>query len=125
MHTETNMRGPQSVNWLIKQWTNLYKLMCDGIPVLGFTWYSLIDQVDWDTALRENNGNINELGMYDMDRNIRPLGEAYQKLISQWSPMMNEQLTEILRNTEKSTKKKSIKVPGKTVVKTKVVKKSA
>jgi hypothetical protein len=29
--------------------------------------------------------------MYDMDRNIRPLGEAYQKLIREWShePVLN------------------------------------
>ena len=27
-----------------------------------FTWYSLQDQVDWDTALRENNGRVNPLG---------------------------------------------------------------
>jgi hypothetical protein len=61
------------------------------VPIIGFTWYSLIDQVDWDTALREDNGNINSLGMYDMDRNIRPLGEAYQKLIREWShePVLN------------------------------------
>jgi hypothetical protein len=61
------------------------------VPIVGFTWYSLIDQVDWDTALREDNGNINTLGMYDMDRNIRPLGEAYQKLIREWSnePVLN------------------------------------
>ena len=28
----------------------------DGVPIVGFTWYSLTDQVDWDTALREENG---------------------------------------------------------------------
>jgi len=30
-----------------------------GVPILGFTWYSLTDQVDWDTALRENAGRVN------------------------------------------------------------------
>ncbi|MES2733351.1 MAG: family 1 glycosylhydrolase [Bacteroidota bacterium] len=85
MHTETNMKEPHSIEWLKKQWTNLYRLKMDGVPVVGFTWYSLIDQVDWDTALREDNGNINALGMYDINRNIRPLGEAYQSLIRQWS----------------------------------------
>jgi len=29
-----------------------------GVPILGFTWYSLTDQVDWDTALRENGGRV-------------------------------------------------------------------
>jgi beta-glucosidase/6-phospho-beta-glucosidase/beta-galactosidase len=105
MHTETNMKEPGAINWLFKQWTNLYKLVCDGIPVLGFTWYSLIDQVDWDTALRENNGNINTLGMYDTNREIRPLGEAYHKLIAQWGPIMNEHLTQMFQKTKTKSRK--------------------
>lgn len=44
----------------------------------------LTDQVDWDSALREDNGNVNALGLYDLDRNIRPVGEAYRRLIHQW-----------------------------------------
>jgi beta-glucosidase/6-phospho-beta-glucosidase/beta-galactosidase len=85
MHTETNMKEPNSVEWLKKQWANLVRLRKDGVPVIGFTWYSLVDQVDWDTALREDNGHINNLGMYDIHRNIRPLGLAYQNLIRDWS----------------------------------------
>ena len=56
----------------------------DGIPILGFTWYSLTDQVDWDSLLCENNGNVNPLGLYDLDRNIRPVGWQYQRLVAQW-----------------------------------------
>ncbi len=93
MHTETNMKEPMSVEWLNKQWANLYRLKMDNIPVIGFTWYSLIDQVDWDTALREDNGRVNALGMYDMNRNIRPLGIAYQKLIQQWTPVLEANWT--------------------------------
>jgi beta-glucosidase/6-phospho-beta-glucosidase/beta-galactosidase len=92
MHTETNMKEPRSVEWLKRQWTTLYKLKLDGIPVCGFTWYSLIDQVDWDTALREDNGNINSLGLYDMDRKIRPVGEEYKKLIGTWTEILNSDL---------------------------------
>lgn len=91
MHTETNLREPLSVEWLKKQWTNAYQLRQDGVPLLGFTWYSLIDQVDWDTALREDNGNVNTLGLYDMDRKIRPAGKAYKKIIEQWSPVLDKE----------------------------------
>jgi beta-glucosidase/6-phospho-beta-glucosidase/beta-galactosidase len=38
----------------------------DGVPIVGFTWYSLTDQVDWDSALRERNNNVNPLGLYDL-----------------------------------------------------------
>jgi beta-glucosidase/6-phospho-beta-glucosidase/beta-galactosidase len=93
MHTETNMKESHAIEWLKKQWTNLYRLKMDGVPVLGFTWYSLIDQVDWDTALREDNGRVNSLGMYDLNRKIRPLGEAYQNLIRQWSAPLKHNWT--------------------------------
>ena len=84
MHTETNIIEPNSVVWLQKQWANVRKLKHDGVPVFGFTWYSLTDQVDWDSALRNDAGNVNALGLYDLDRKIRPVGEAYKKLIQQW-----------------------------------------
>jgi hypothetical protein len=48
------------------------------------TWYSLTDQIDWDTALRENNQNLHSVGLYDLDRNIRAAGKAYKRLIEQW-----------------------------------------
>jgi hypothetical protein len=60
----------------------------DGIPIVGFTWYSLTDQVDWDTALREPNGRINPLGLFDLDRKIRPVGEAYKKIIREWGEIL-------------------------------------
>ena len=88
MHTETNFaqgpNGDEAVRWLWKQWANVLQLRYDGVPIIGFTWYSLTDQVDWDTALRENNGRVNPLGLYDLDRKIRPVGEAYKKIIRDW-----------------------------------------
>lgn len=84
MHTETNIAEPAAVAWLQKEWANVYKLKQDGVPLVGFTWYSLIDQVDWDTSLRENNNRINKFGLYDMNRKMRPVGEAYKALIKKW-----------------------------------------
>ena len=46
------------MHWLWKEWANVLRLRNVGIPTVGFT-YSLTDQVDWDTALREQNGNVN------------------------------------------------------------------
>ena len=54
MHTETNIKMPDCVEWFYKQWANVHRLKQDGVPILGFTWYSLFQQVDWDTALRED-----------------------------------------------------------------------
>jgi beta-glucosidase/6-phospho-beta-glucosidase/beta-galactosidase len=95
MHTETNLNdgveGTQSVAWLWKQWHNLLRLRQSGVPVLGFTWYSITDQIDWDTALREDNGHVNPLGLYDLDRNIRPVGRAYKQLIQDWNTVLGRQ----------------------------------
>ena len=86
MHTETNLwEGPgrdEAVNWLWKEWANVLRVRNDGVPIVGFTWYSLTDQVDWDSALRENNGRLNPVGLYDLNRNIRPVGTANQRLIA-------------------------------------------
>ena len=91
MHTETNIKEPLSEDWLKKQWANAYRLKQDGVPLMGFTWYSLIDQVDWDTALREDNGRVNALGLYDMNREIRDVGRAYKEIISQWRPVLENE----------------------------------
>jgi beta-glucosidase len=85
MHTETNgLGGEQAVTWLKKEWANVHRLKQDGVPLVGFTWYSLQDQVDWDSGLRENNGRVNPLGLCDLDRRIRPVGHAYKQLIAEW-----------------------------------------
>jgi beta-glucosidase/6-phospho-beta-glucosidase/beta-galactosidase len=85
MHTETNgLGGVNAVKWLKKEWANVHRLKQDGVPIVGFTWYSLQDQVDWDTGLREDNGHVNPLGLCNLDRKINPVGHAYKKLISEW-----------------------------------------
>ena len=89
MHTETNITEPNSVTWLKKEWANVYRFKQDNFPIIGFTWFSLIDQVDWDSALRYDAGNVNALGLYDINRKIRPVGEAYKSLISSWKDILS------------------------------------
>src|SRR4051794_6161261 len=92
MHTETNLsqgpNGDEAVNWLWKEWSNVLRVRNSGVPIVGFTWYSLTDQIDWDSALREQNGHVNPLGLYDLDRNIRPVGRACQRLIQRWRTVL-------------------------------------
>ena len=95
MHTETNLNegptGLEPCQWLWKQWANVLRVRNDGVPVVGFTWYSLVDQVDWDTALREKNNRANPLGLYDLDRKPRTVGRAYRKLIADWRDVLPAQ----------------------------------
>ncbi|NJK32910.1 MAG: family 1 glycosylhydrolase [Deltaproteobacteria bacterium] len=92
MHTETNFeqgpKGDEAVYWLWKEWANVMLLRNSGVPIVGFTWYSLTDQVDWHIALRENQGTVNPLGLYDLNREIRPVGEAYRELIRSWKDVL-------------------------------------
>jgi beta-glucosidase/6-phospho-beta-glucosidase/beta-galactosidase len=89
MHTETNRHGAtEAPRWLQKQWANLLRLRQDGVIMVGFTWYSLTDQVDWDSALREDAGRVNPCGLFDLGRRIRPVGKAYKQLVRDWSGLL-------------------------------------
>ncbi len=99
MHTETNQKSKDAVVWLWRQWQNLLFMRERGVPVLGFTWYSLIDQVDWDTELREVNNRVNPFGLYDMNRKIRPVGEAYKQIIEEFKDISVMPRSEILSIT--------------------------
>jgi beta-glucosidase len=92
MHTETNLNegpnGDEAVNWLRKEWANVLQARTRQVPIVGFTWYSITDQVDWDTALREKNGHVNPVGLYDLNRQIRPVGKAYKELIKDWGAVL-------------------------------------
>ena len=82
MHTETNHFDAQLASaWMWKQWINVLRMRADGVPVLGFTWYSLIDQIDWDIALGKKRGHVNACGLYDLQRNPRPVAAAYRQLL--------------------------------------------
>ena len=56
-----------------------------GVPVLGFTWFSLIDQVDWYSALVLQRGVVNPLGLYDLGRRPRPVASAYKELVHRFA----------------------------------------
>ena len=40
--------------------------------------------MDWDTMLVEDNRTVNHYGLFDLQRRIRPVGEAYRELIKTW-----------------------------------------
>ena len=89
MHTETNTRdADKAEQWLKKEWANMHRLQQDGVPIIGFTWYSLTDQIDWDSALCQKRNNVNACGLFDLDRKIRKVGEAYKGLIRRWANIL-------------------------------------
>jgi beta-glucosidase len=88
MHTETNRdegpKGDEAVEWLQCQWAMVRHLMRVGVQVVGFAWYALNDQIDWDVQLREKHDTVNPRGLVDLERRIRPVGHAYRDLVKAW-----------------------------------------
>ena len=108
MHTETNVfNAADAPMWLWKQWMNVLQMRTDGVPVLGFTWYSLIDQVDWDIGLVEKKGNINECGLFDMNRNPHPVADAYKLLLKEFGQITVIPYGEIFEITSKAASLKT------------------
>jgi beta-glucosidase/6-phospho-beta-glucosidase/beta-galactosidase len=82
MHTETNkMDAAGAPRWLWRQWHNVQLLAKSGVPLVGFTWYSLIDQIDWSIAMSEALGIVYPVGLFDLNREARTVGLSYMHLI--------------------------------------------
>jgi hypothetical protein len=82
MHTETNKMDAQGASrWLWRQWHNVQLLAKAGVPLVGFTWYSLTDQIDWSIAMSEAVGLVYPVGLFDLNRESRTVGLAYKHLI--------------------------------------------
>jgi beta-glucosidase/6-phospho-beta-glucosidase/beta-galactosidase len=82
MHTETNkMDAAGAPRWLWRQWHNVQLLRKSGVPLVGFTWYSLTDQIDWSIAMSQALGIVYPVGLFDLNREARTVGLAYKHLI--------------------------------------------
>jgi beta-glucosidase/6-phospho-beta-glucosidase/beta-galactosidase len=87
-HCETNKVSHLAVDWLHDQWDAVLSIREAGIPIHGFTWYSLTDQVDWQHALRFEKNDVHTVGLFDLRRRIRPVGVAYRDLIAEYGSSM-------------------------------------
>jgi beta-glucosidase/6-phospho-beta-glucosidase/beta-galactosidase len=82
MHTETNrMDANDAPRWLWRQWHNVQLLRQSGVPLVGFTWYSLTDQIDWGIAMSRALGVVHPVGLFDLNREARAVGLSYKHLI--------------------------------------------
>ena len=106
-HTETNVFDADAApEWLWKQWVNVVGMRYDGVPVLGFTWYSLTDQVDWDVQLAQKNGRVNACGLYDLDRKPRKVADDYRQIIENFGRISVMPHAELLAISEQPARLK-------------------
>lgn len=87
MHTETNRTAKYAVEWLWKEWMNLLRLREDGVPIVGFTWFGLVDMKDWDSALTRIRGTVNHVGLYTLGRKQRKVAREYRRLVEEYSQL--------------------------------------
>jgi beta-glucosidase/6-phospho-beta-glucosidase/beta-galactosidase len=88
MHTETNRADAGDASrWLWRQWHNVQLLRQGGVPIIGFTWYSLTDQVDWNRGIEEPLGIVDPVGLFDLNRDPREVGLSYKHLIDMHSDL--------------------------------------
>jgi beta-glucosidase/6-phospho-beta-glucosidase/beta-galactosidase/glycosyltransferase involved in cell wall biosynthesis len=70
MLTETSIEG-QPINreiWLEETVEDCRRLREEGLPMLGYFWWPMIDQVDWDGALTHRIGKVHEVGLFNLRR---------------------------------------------------------
>lgn len=83
MLTETNAiddgKGAAE-RWLKQTWCQAHHLRTHGVPVIGFTWFSLTDQIDWDIQLVRIENKVTPNGLCTLDRKLRPVGELFKQL---------------------------------------------
>jgi beta-glucosidase/6-phospho-beta-glucosidase/beta-galactosidase len=87
-HCETNRVNRFAARWLKEQWEDVIALRASGIPVYGFTWYSLTDQIDWHIALREERNEVHSVGLYDLDRRPRAVAGVYREIVGKWRAVL-------------------------------------
>jgi beta-glucosidase/6-phospho-beta-glucosidase/beta-galactosidase len=103
MHTETNVFNADAApSWLWKQWVNVLSVRHEGVPVLGFTWYSLIDQIDWDSQLAQKNDTVNACGLYDLDRKPRPVAKDFRQMLEEFGRITIMPHAEMLQTSDRA-----------------------
>ncbi|MEW6158996.1 MAG: glycosyltransferase, partial [Verrucomicrobiota bacterium] len=70
MVTETSFTGSEKErrHWLEFTVQGVRQLRAAGVPVIGYTWWPLLDHLDWDGAMLHQVGHIHPVGIYALVR---------------------------------------------------------
>ncbi len=56
----------------------------EGVPLIGITWWGLIDQVDWNSGLRRLDHHIDATGLYDLRWEGERLARVPNSALTAW-----------------------------------------
>jgi len=73
----------EQIAWLLSLTDGLGRLRADGLPIRGLCWYSRGDQFDWQTDLVDPTGAVTEVGLFDAQRQARPVAAVFARLASE------------------------------------------
>lgn len=107
MITETSACGNDhaKIEWLEQMTADIRKLREEGIPVIGFTWWPLVDHLDWDGAMLHQIGHIHPVGIFQLEPDahgalqrhrtgladrFREMAAGGEKEIGHWVPPLSE-----------------------------------
>ena len=78
LFAETGAPGDDAtkIAWMDRLVTEVRAARGNGVPVIGITWWGLIDQVDWGSGLRRLNYEIDPTGLYS----LRWAGERLERI---------------------------------------------
>jgi hypothetical protein len=69
IYAETGAPGDDAtkIAWLDRMVGQVREVRGEGIPLIGITWWGLIDQVDWGSGLRRFRYEIDPTGLYRIE----------------------------------------------------------
>ena len=85
MITETSVRGGnwEKSAWLSSSVSCVRRLRSEAISVVGYTWFPVLDMIDWEYRNTEATANDYrmELGLWTLERTERSAAQTYRELI--------------------------------------------
>jgi len=100
MLTETSYYGDECerLQWLEQTINDVRKLRSEGVPMIGYTWWPLVDHIDWDGAMLHQIGRIHNVGIYqlqressgELTRHATALTQQYQNIMARGNEVVGE-----------------------------------
>ena len=86
LFAETGAPGDDAhkIWWLDRLVEEVRQVRGEGVPLIGITWWGLIDQVDWSSGLRRFDYHIDATGLYDLRWEGERLARVPNRALLAW-----------------------------------------
>jgi len=96
LFAETGAPGDDATKtaWLDRLVEQVRSARADGVPVIGITWWGLIDQVDWGSGLRRRDYEIDPTGLYSLSWTDGRLERMPTRTLERWTDYTRRPISE-------------------------------